>query len=633
MAALHAALKSLGPTPFSSVPTSQSEATIYLQQAFSDAQTIIESVPLPPPNDPLVSGRPRSSTSASIASNVSEISSSSARSELLNPAHESLQKEWGKPIKLNAKDNPLDCPPRDGFIRGNYESVEFIREIPMRPTKSSSTTDLLNKGIRRDGSSSLEKEALLRKAEEVVKGSSETLPNGDTMSPAIAENIVQETRKRGKTISFAESRGSTAKGEAMDNSNAEDEVERNPVEWIMITRSDPGGSVPRFMVERGTPSSIVADASKFLDWACKKEHTEGENEALANGDAEHNEQKKRQELEAYETNGCLAGVDSIADETDTPPAVKPRSGSLDLASPADFQQRHQQPQPGGLFSTVASAAYSGIESYGPQVIIDRLPGHQQLPSMDGSMASVDEVGGLPKDAAPATPSVSIASESSVDSFASAEDHLDDGLSTKSITSPTKSIDSKNISQHDKELAKLNDRKRQLSEKLAKAREKETKDKEELTSKEEERVRKMEEKHAKEVTKQEERYKKEIAKLEAKKQKEGAKLEAQKKKDLDKDEKVRLTRERDQVKQELEVLSKERDILMDQVGALQRENTSLVTRLGKMEEGKHALKEIKAELESNRSRSSSLRMEKGPSEKGHEATIIGGEKKELLEALK
>jgi hypothetical protein len=109
MAALHAALKSLGPMAFSSVPTSQSEATTYLQQAFLDAQTVIDSVPLPPPNDPLVTStnRPRSSTGASIASNVSEISSSSARSELLNPAHESLQKEWGKPIKLSAKDNPL----------------------------------------------------------------------------------------------------------------------------------------------------------------------------------------------------------------------------------------------------------------------------------------------------------------------------------------------------------------------------------------------------------------------------------------------------------------------------------------------------------------------------------------------
>ena len=107
MAALHSALRSLSPTPSSSVPTAESEIISYLQNAFIEAQTIIDSVPLPHPTDPLVTTRPRSSTSASIASNVSEISSSSARSEPLDPSHISLQKEWGKPIKLNAKDNPL----------------------------------------------------------------------------------------------------------------------------------------------------------------------------------------------------------------------------------------------------------------------------------------------------------------------------------------------------------------------------------------------------------------------------------------------------------------------------------------------------------------------------------------------
>lgn len=107
MAALHSALHSLSPTSFSSVPPTESETVSYLQNAFTEAQTIIDSVPLPSPNDPLVTTRPRSTTSASIASNISEISSSSARSELLDPSHISLQKEWGKPIKLNAKDNPL----------------------------------------------------------------------------------------------------------------------------------------------------------------------------------------------------------------------------------------------------------------------------------------------------------------------------------------------------------------------------------------------------------------------------------------------------------------------------------------------------------------------------------------------
>jgi hypothetical protein len=81
-----------------------------------------------------------------------------------------------------------DAPPRNGMVRGFYESIEMIREIP--------------------------------------------LP-------------------------------------------ASDDAETNPVEWIMVTRSDPGGGIPRFMVERNVPSSIVQDAVKFLDWACTKDDAPG----------------------------------------------------------------------------------------------------------------------------------------------------------------------------------------------------------------------------------------------------------------------------------------------------------------------------------------------------------------------
>ena len=480
----------------------------------------------------------------------------------------------------------------------------------------------------------LEKEALLRKAEQVVKGSTENLPNGEHLSPAVTENIVTEGRKRGKTISFAQSRGSNAKGEALDNPHAQDEDEANPVEWIMITRSDPGGSVPRFMVERGTPSSIVADASKFLDWACKKDHQEDEVEALQKGDTELIKEKTRGELEAYETNGHLAGIDGSAEIREPPAAAVPRHASLDITS-TPIPPPQQVPGQGGLLSSMAGAAYAGIESYAPQAVIDRLPGHQ----LSQSMASIPET--FPTNETKSAPLSPVLSHtSSVATFASAEDHFenDDSLSNKSATSPSKSSNSKDtsgMSQHEKELLKLNERKRQLNEKLAKAREKQIKDKEDLTSKEEERLRKTEEKHSKEIQKQEEKYKKEIAKLEAKRQKEAAKIEDRKKRVEDRDEKARLTREKDEMRQELEMVNRERDILREQVGSLQRENTSLVVRLGKFEEGKDLLKEVKSELESaNRSRSSSLRRGKGTlPEKGKEATILGGEKKEAMEALK
>jgi predicted nucleic acid-binding Zn-ribbon protein len=532
-----------------------------------------------------------------------------------------------------------DCPPRDGFIRGQYESVEFIREIPRKPKKmSSSMTDLPRSAHTRDRS--LEEKAILRKAAQVGSGDGAHLQNGDNLSAGAAEDIVREGRKRGKTISFTQPRGSSAKGEGMDDQQAQDDEDTNPVEWIMITRSDPGGSVPRFMVERGTPGSIVADASKFLDWACKKEHPEDDAEALAEGGMEHIKDKKQKQLEACETNSHLAGTDGSLEVGESSATVAPKSASLETSL-----HTNQEPQHGGLFSSVVGASYAGLRTYAPQAVIDRLPRHQQASSMTSSTAGLSEsnftASILPSDTKgtnDASPSPTASSASSIISFASAEDHFDgqdETLSTKSTTSNSRSSHSKDtagMSPRDKELAKLHDRKRQLNEKLTKAREKQAKDKEELTSKEEAAIKKAEEKHQKEVQKQEERYKKEIAKLEAKRQKEAAKLAEQKKKAEDKDEKSRLTRERDDMKQELEVVSKERDILQDQVGALQRENTSLVVRLGKIEEGKKLLKEVKSELDGNRSRSSSLRG-KGTPEKGKEATILGGEKQEGLEAMK
>lgn len=104
MAALHSALQRLSPTPFSSVPTSEAEAREYLQDVFSKAQLIIDSVPPPSIEDSIAANRSRAASNVSASS---EVSTSSVRSDPLNPSNVSLQKEWGKPIKLAAKDNPL----------------------------------------------------------------------------------------------------------------------------------------------------------------------------------------------------------------------------------------------------------------------------------------------------------------------------------------------------------------------------------------------------------------------------------------------------------------------------------------------------------------------------------------------
>lgn len=107
MAALHQALKTLAAVSFTDLPVDEPILREYLQATFFNGQLLIDSVPPPLTDGGTSTARPRSNTVASVASNASEMSSSSARAEALIPAHAALQKEWGKPIKLSAKENPM----------------------------------------------------------------------------------------------------------------------------------------------------------------------------------------------------------------------------------------------------------------------------------------------------------------------------------------------------------------------------------------------------------------------------------------------------------------------------------------------------------------------------------------------
>jgi hypothetical protein len=161
---------------------------------------------------------------------------------LLMTSDTALGKEAPRHFMVVSK--PCDHPeyqPTNGFVRGQYESVELIREIPRSKKSNLDASPATDWSIK----------------------SRKSLDDTTPLSPG---------RARGRTIGFAESRGAEAKGESIDRKNLEEGPD--PVEWIMVTRSDPGGSVPRWMVERGTPNGIVTDASKFLDWACNRDLSE-----------------------------------------------------------------------------------------------------------------------------------------------------------------------------------------------------------------------------------------------------------------------------------------------------------------------------------------------------------------------
>lgn len=424
--------------------------------------------------------------------------------------------------------------------------------------------------------------------------------------PDLGEEATQsEGRARGHTISFDKSRGSDAKGENFDVPKEDDDCETNPIEWIMITRSDPGGSVPRFMIERGTPGGIVADASKFLNWACAKDMDDFDSDSGDEHDTstiggegdekaekrEHKHHHGRPSLENYHTNGHLAGIEE---------AETPRS-----EVPSMFPESSDQSN-GGLYGAAvgaATAAAGYIAAHTPQMITDRLPGQPSL------TASGEGASGTPR-----RDSVSsVASTSSAGSFASA---LENNFSTQSLdnndTSSAKTTDSAATERintlQDKELQKLEDKKRKIDEKLNKEREKELSKKNEDNEKEAEAIKKAEEKHKLEVQKQEEKYRKEVEKLEKKKEKEQKKAEDKRRKAADKDEKTKLLRELEELKAEVGVLRKEKEIFRSQVADLQAENTALAARVGKLGlQGEEVLKDVRAEINrTGRARASSLK---------------------------
>ena len=681
MAELHSALKALSPVTFSDVPASPEELDTYISDIFANAELIIESVPIPSPDE--ISTRARSATVSSMASNTSEMSSSSARSATSSPKHTALQKEWGKPYKVNSKENPLnisvyklggkdgrgawfarrsvheglgfarfkkglesefseamklqggpgegsirgiggerrveeihvdgkgkvevyyltaqfpgptaprdfvtmtvtssramneshktdipelcprhymmvskpcthpECPQKDGMVRGFYESVEFIREVPRRPRKTMSSSDLSRGGRR---SPNLEHEALLRSGGKHVSyehenRSADNLPRTVSRSPS--------GRQRGVTV--GQSEGIQHKRQSIYDDY---DPEANPVEWIMITRSDPGGGIPRFMVERGTPASIVADAYKFLDWATKLD----EPTPTDRGGRPSMPPERRESFQSWQANGHLAGINGKGAAEDS---------TFPSATVVEEDAREAEPAPQ---SGMLGALTSTLNAYAPQSVLDRLPGQYQ------SLKPATEPFPPPPTSADAMYEPDDADASSITSstsFASADSHLGDTDEQQSISSSLVSPgkDKQPLTPHDKELKKLAQRRVALDKKLESTREKLKADNDNQTAKEKEAIKKAEEKHEKEMNRQEEKYKREVRKLEEKKEKEAKKLEERKKREADKDEKARLTRERDEAREELDILKKEQEIWQKQVGDLQRENTRLIARVGKLE---------------------------------------------------
>lgn len=338
--------------------------------------------------------------------------------------------------------------------------------------------------------------------------------------------------------------------------NSEEEG-NSVVEWMMITRSDPGGSVPRFMIEKKTPEGIANDANKFIQWISSEDFESLLKSNFESTPAEADTTRSTASIpEKSQTSS-----DSVPGQSDDPHA-QPSLGIVKRNSP-------ESPGPGGLYgmlsgalSMVASAAASRILG-GPGE--DESESENSLP--DGSDVSDD--------------SSSIHSFHSFDTTAnSKEPSLSSSL--KADEDPSPSADSASVSstRHDKELKKLEQRRQKTEEKLRRAQERALAKKDDDAQRGELAQRKLREKHEREMARQEEKYQRERRKLEARRAGEEKKAEERRRKQAERENKANLALELDKTRAERDVARKENEILAEQVMQLQALNTRLVARLGR-----------------------------------------------------
>ncbi|KAK3379397.1 hypothetical protein B0T24DRAFT_154487 [Lasiosphaeria ovina] len=468
-----------------------------------------------------------------------------------DPTGEQKRGKGRKPRQFMLVSKPCqhpDCPPRSGFIRGQYESVEVIREIP------------LNTPLRRTRSSV----DVIR--EELTK----PIASGTENSRIAREAMLRSASKKGGAAEYEDS-----------FPLGDEEVEQEmAIEWLMVTRSDPGGSVPRFMVERGTPGGILNDANKFLEWLSTKSM-----EDIATGN--QNEQELTEDgVEAPSTQKEQQGEKE-------PTEIPARTIGAEQEHHGTKSQ-NTEPQPSGFYGMIAGA----LEAAGSAVVnkmytLASTPvtgsegndsdAESDISSTELSYASAEEgedYAGEPLDKS-FTNNSSAELESST---RSARSTISEG---SMVTSATPTQQSK---QHERDLRKLQDRRRRAQEKLERAQERQAAKKQKNGSegaendKEAQAIARLREKHERELAKQEERYQRDLRRLAEKRRAEEKKAEERQRKATEREERQNIQRELERTRADRDLALKEIEILKDQVGQLQSQNTRLVAQIGRESKG-------------------------------------------------
>ncbi|KAI0431415.1 hypothetical protein F5Y09DRAFT_304854 [Xylaria sp. FL1042] len=406
-----------------------------------------------------------------------------------------------------------ECPERQGFVRGYYESVELIREI---------TVGNPSHNVTSSSNSASEDPSL------------STTSNSGNISK---ESVVSQN------------------GEPRGNEDESHEEGDSTIEWIMITRSDPGGSVPRFIIEKKTPDGIANDANKFFHWISSEKF-----EMLLRDNFETMPHEDRTASSAIPIPNASETLSNSISTSPNNVRGKPDT----MTAQQEDSENVRSPGPGGVYgmisgalSTVASAAASRL--LGP-------------PEEDDSESEVS------------TPDVSDGA-SSIRSFhsfnvappAKAAEDEEPAISISSGTGGD-SVHSAPSPHQEKELKKLEQRRQKAEEKMRRAEERALAKKNDDAQRDQLALQKLREKYERGIAKQEEKYQRERQKLEAKRAAEERKAEARRRKQLERDDKANLALELDKARTERDGALKEIEVLKEQIKQHQAVNAKLVARL-------------------------------------------------------
>jgi hypothetical protein len=609
MAELHEALKALSPTDWDDVPLDNLES--YMKTLLTSGELICNSVPQPTDGTAFHEATPHFDEPNGATSHK-DVHPSSARQHPPAKEHEDLQKNWGKAMKFSAKDNPLNISvykmagkDRYGawFARRSVHEGMGFSKFKNAMTKEFAASLAVEGGPGSGSIRGIGVDTRLEKKEVEGVGTLEVYQlsaqfPGPTTPREFIPLLITSDHAMSNLSAAKSSDGQTriprshmilskpithpdaperqgyirGKYESVELIReiplSNDNPELNPVEWIMITRSDPGGGIPRFMVDRGTPSSMLGDIHKWLDWATVLNETEAVEAQVADEPTPAVQDTTTATTVPVSSNGS-----SDVKATAPPPAYTTSRAKAPEAAP---QQQE------GVVSHLTQALEIGIDNYAPAMVSSYM--HNRTDSQPTLNDDSD--------------SSSTTSSSSAASFMSAEEMR--RMSTAEETPPIKPLDDaaastsqislasldtlktqRSPTHHEKEVQKLAKQREKLDRKLAKKREDEEARLRRSRESESGEQEKAKERHDREVKKSEEKHAREMAKLESKKEREERKAAEKRAKRDERDVVSKVSRERDRFRGEAELLRREVEILHEQLGDLQRENTAMASKLGKL----------------------------------------------------